>query len=76
MGYRNAGGDWVDSCEGKIGSDEPRFLLRGQDRFAAALVDAWANLVEEFGNCPADKIQEARECAAQMRLWHTRKLPD
>lgn len=62
-------------CLGKAADDEPIFILRGQDKFAPALVRAWANLAQEHG-CDQRKVLEALRLSDDMRLWHTRKFPD
>ena len=63
-------------CLGKAADDEPVFVLRAQDMLAGGLVDDWADLAEENGNCPSEKIDEARALAEQMRAWPNRKYPD
>ena len=62
-------------CLGKAASDEPIFILRGQDKLAPDLIEQWANMAYEMG-CPAAKVQEAHDLADQMRNWHLRKYPD
>ena len=54
---------------------EPIFVLRAQDRLAAAVVRFWADEAEKAGSNAA-KITEAREVAAAMEQWPTRKVPD
>ena len=57
-------------CYAKLAYDEPYFVLRGKDPHAPALVELWAALREaEFGQF--SKLDEARECAAEMRRWFT-----
>lgn len=55
--------------------DEPVFLLRGQDRFAAEAVEHWAQLMLVGGGDGA-VADAALEHAALMRSWHTKKVPD
>lgn len=52
--------------------DEPMFVLLGRDVHAPALVREWADIREEKGE-PADKIQEARECADAMVLFRAQR---
>ncbi len=64
-----------EGCLGKAADDEPVFILRGQDRLAATLVDTWANLAGEHG-CGIVKVVDARKTAIAMRCWTHRKFPD
>lgn len=57
------------------GSQEPYFVLRGQDAFAAELVRQWAHLAEGAG-VPPQKVENARRCARAMRNWPHKKIPD
>lgn len=59
----------------KIPDGEPLFLIRGQDRLAANIVDFWAGAAEARGT-PAPKVAEARECSRRMRQWPKKKWPD
>lgn len=60
-------------CLGKAAADEPVFVLRAQDIHAADLVEKWA--IWNGQNAP-EKSAEAREVAAAMRAWPTKKAPD
>lgn len=64
-----------EGCLGKAADDEPVFVLRAQDAFAAGLVYDWANKAEEMV-CDVAKVAEARALARQMSFWPTRKYPD
>lgn len=64
-----------EGCLGKAADDEPVFVLRAQDQHAAALVRAWADMAEGT-RCPAHKVAEARQLAADMAAWPNRKAPD
>ena len=55
--------------------DEPVFLLRAQDKFAADTVRYWANLVETYGR-GREIAFIAREHAAKMDAWPKKKVPD
>jgi hypothetical protein len=59
----------------KANDDEPIFVLRAQDRLAAEAVRYWAEQAQQAGSSEA-KVAEAREIAAAMERWPTRKLPD
>lgn len=58
-----------------IPSDEPVFLIRGQDAVGAAAVRAWADLAEAAGAAP-DILRLARDHAAKMDAWPKKKTPD
>lgn len=62
-------------CLGKAADDEPVFILRGQDKFAADLVDEWARQARLMG-CDEKKVVEAEQLAIAMRAWPTQKYPD
>lgn len=59
----------------RIPANEPVFLLRGQDQFAAAAVRHWAGLVEAGGGDP-EIIGTARAHADKMDAWPSKKVPD
>lgn len=59
----------------KADDTEPIFVLRAQDRLAAAVVRFWADEAERAG-ANAAKVAEAREVADAMERWPARKLPD
>jgi hypothetical protein len=64
----------IQDPEGKIPVDEPVFLLRGQDRFAATFVRLYGALMESIGN-----IEMARRCRQHVELmeaWPVKKTPD
>ena len=65
-----------DPCLAKVSDDEPIFVFRAQDQIADRYVDAWADDVADFLGEEHPKVVEARACAAAMRKWPTRKLPD
>jgi hypothetical protein len=46
---------------------EPWFLIRGQDRFAPAAIEAYTGLIE--GSVPAAMVDEVRQVAARVRQW-------
>lgn len=58
-----------------IPDDEPVFLLRGQDIFAATTVRHWASLVVSKGGDP-EIARVAREHADKMDAWLKKKAPD
>lgn len=65
----------TDPCLAKVAPGEPIFVLRAQDMLAPQLVREWARVAQRYG-CPAEKVQEAYECADAMEHWPTRKYPD
>lgn len=64
-----------EGCLGKAAQNEEVFVLRAQDRMAPGLIELWADALELAGG-NADKILEARQCAARMRQHPNRKVPD
>jgi hypothetical protein len=55
----------IDGIEFKPG--EGWFLIRGQDRFAPAAIEAYAELVRD--SVPIDALSEVRNLADQIRWW-------
>lgn len=67
----------ADSCLNRAADDEPLFVLRAQDRFAAFLVEQWADMASRIADTPHDKVIEALQIARDMRAWRgPHKLPD
>lgn len=62
-------------CLDKIGPDEPFFVLRGQDKLAAELVELWA-IRAKLAGTPIDKVNEAFAVAEEMQNWPGQKAPD
>jgi hypothetical protein len=60
--------DRIQDPEGKIGEDEPVFLVRAKDKAAPATVRAWADENDRQGG---DTLlsQSARDHAERMELW-------
>jgi hypothetical protein len=58
-----------------IPSDEPVFLIRGQDRAAAATVRYWATANDQLGGDP-ELSKLARAQARLMEDWPKKKLAD
>lgn len=67
MGTKNDPGNY--DCYTKAADDEPIFVLRAKDPFAATLVRQWADMAEADMAQPPEKIAEARKCADDMCLW-------
>lgn len=67
-----AGKNPPQGCLGKAKNDEPIFVLRGQDRLAAVLVDMWAELAALHG-CDSVKVADAYNVAKAMRDWQRTK---
>lgn len=68
----------IQDPTGKIGSDEPVFLVRAQDLSAPACVRAWADDAERRGADP-NILRAAREHATLMEEWqqkHGAKVAD
>jgi hypothetical protein len=59
-----------------IGADEPVFLLRGQDRTAAAVVRHWADLNAQLPDHDPKAVELARAHADLMDKWPTHKTAD
>jgi hypothetical protein len=73
MGSKNQPGEF--DCYGNALPDEPMFILLARDPLGPEIVEQWAlrrvNLISE-GLKPASDmamVEEARECAANMRAW-------
>lgn len=59
----------------ELPADEPVFLLRGQDVFAADAVRAWARMALRGGADP-ETVARALEHADRMDAWPVKKIPD
>jgi hypothetical protein len=69
--------DRIQDPDSLIPDDEPVFLLRGQDRFAPVVVEAWAALMAATGDRVLCNLAASQ--AAFMRAWqieHAVKTPD
>lgn len=64
-----------ESTLNKVADDEPIFVLRASDKFAAPLVCMWGELAKMHG-CPPEKLMSARLVLAEMRDWQRKKFPD
>lgn len=72
------------SCLNKAGNDEPIFVLRAQDVFAADTILAWADRYRRThapqGNWRSEKHRqkhnEAIDIVDQFERWRERKIPD
>lgn len=69
MGTKNDPGKY--DCYAKAEPDEPMFVLLARDRFAPALIEAWAMMREGIDEDTA-KVDEAMDCADAMRQWRKR----
>jgi hypothetical protein len=74
MGTKNHPGKY--DCYAKADPDEPMFVLLARDWVAPNLVEEWARAHSDDRPQPTDKIQEAFQCAAEMRAWRQKKLRD
>jgi hypothetical protein len=59
---------------GELPPDEPVFVLRARDRFAASLVRTWAIMADKHG-APHDMVAEANRLADAMEEWPTKQTP-
>lgn len=77
----------ADPCLLKAEKNEPIFVLRGQDALAPDQVDMWISDYRTYvlgpngkdvplGEGVDEKVEAAMKCAAEMRAWPTRKMPD
>ncbi|MEQ1761584.1 MAG: hypothetical protein ABL984_00430 [Pyrinomonadaceae bacterium] len=79
----------IQDPAGLIPEDEPVFLFRAQDRFAAKVLDHYASILEaevrsldeafvdsEVANNLAEVAAATREQARKFRHWPNRKTPD
>jgi len=64
-----------NSCFSKAADDEPLFVLRAQDSFAAPLIEHWIGWAQESGVNGA-KIAEAKALVELMYAWPKRRKPD
>lgn len=68
----------IQDPEGKIGADEPVFLIRGQDRAGPFAVESYAIHAERQGATP-EFVNTCRVHARRMRDWQKHngsKVPD
>lgn len=76
MGTKNNPGDF--DCYANALPDEPMFILLGRDPSAPDLVNEWADTrddeINEGKRPQSDRtmVEEARQCATDMRLWRRR----
>jgi len=69
----------IQDSEGIIPTDEPVFLLRGQDIFAPVILNIYATLVKQSALPDENIVRNVEEHAEIMRNWHLnhkRKHPD
>lgn len=73
-----------NSCLNRAAMEEPIFVLRAQDVFAASVIREWAELYRQ-AHAPGNKwdseknhakYEEAMGCADQFEVWEGRKIPD
>ncbi len=60
---------------GHLPGDEPVFVLRARDWFAASAVHAWIRACKEDGRVPDEKILEAVRLHNSMLEWPTKHIP-
>lgn len=66
--------DRIQDPDGKIPADEPVFLIRGQDKLAAKVLDYYAMAARAEGLYDIAMLTEAH--AERMRQWPKHKTPD
>lgn len=62
------------SCLNKADSNEPIFVLRAKDPFAAQAVRLWAAM--SVGRHEPEKIEEANTLAYQMEAWRKQRFDE
>ena len=67
--------DRIQDPAGRIPEDEPVFLLRGQDKYAARIVRFYADCVNADGGDP-EIVRGSLEQADLMDAWDVHKAPD
>jgi hypothetical protein len=65
----------IEDLRGYIPLDEPVFLLRAQDCFAADIVEQWATKIINAHGDPMIAAS-AQAQATRMRNWQVKKMPD
>ena len=65
----------IVDLENVIPADEPVFLLRGQDIYAAKVIRVWASLVAQGDGDPR-AVEAAIRIADDMDSWPVHKEPD
>lgn len=73
MKHARADYDRIQDPAGSIPDDEPVFLIRGQDKFAAEAVRGYARLVQ---NDNPEMAKVCRDWADKMDAWPKKKSPD
>ena len=68
--------DRIQDPAGLIPEDEPVFLLRGQDQFAAETLRFYAHLVQHARDPDMKIVNAALLQAGAMDAWPTHKKPD
>jgi hypothetical protein len=63
------------TCLQNTADNEPIFVLRAQDKLAAATIGHWCGLAMQHG-VPIEKIEKAMVLAGEMTKWQNRKIPD
>lgn len=79
MGSKNSPGHF--DCYANAEPDEPMFIVLARDATAPLVVDMWANERQHLINIgvkpKSDQpmVEEARQCAANMRTWRKTNRP-
>jgi hypothetical protein len=75
MGYDPKYGKITLEKKPDIPDDEPLFVLRGQDKLAAGLVEQYA-INRFYATGDLETTQEIMKQADAMRKWPVKKVPD
>lgn len=59
----------IQDAAGLIPTEEPVFLLRGQDRIAYQFVKQYADALDQIPGVPRDHVEAIRRHANRMSQW-------
>lgn len=76
MKHARADYDRIQDPAGLIPADEPVFLLRGQDQFAAETLRYYAHLVSHSRSYDPGIVVATKAQADRMDAWPKKKSPD
>lgn len=66
----------IQDSAGKIPADEPVFLLRAQDRFAATVIVAWLTLNRALPDHDKEALDSVEKHLELFRQWPKKHTPD
>ena len=76
MKHARADYSHIQDSTGKIGENEPVFLLRGKDKQAPGVIEYWAYQVQPFDEDLANSIMQFAEDMRQWQRENGCKNPD